>query len=230
MVDCEYPTIKKLLIFYLKTITHNALVSLIDLDETLYKEDNYIFIEDSLTTSPIFLYVFYGGKTYQAFRFQPENLLKNSRAENRDLFLPGNQSNMRNYPENEVQLMIYPDYSKYPHIANTTMNVKVVATNHGLKIESRKEENKIWYTQLDSDILSLSLLDYFDGFNVFYNLDYFDQFKTDDPPFNYTWTNERKIDHIIDAVNSNTQVEYAFMLSNETMVVFYDTIDLVQVS
>jgi hypothetical protein len=82
MVDCENPKIKKLLIFYLKTIAHNALVSLISLDEKLSAEDNYIFIEDSLTTSPIFLYVFYGGDTYQAFRFQPENLLKKSRLEN----------------------------------------------------------------------------------------------------------------------------------------------------
>jgi hypothetical protein len=146
------------------------------------------------------------------------------------LFLPKNQSEMKNYPENEVQLLVYPLYSLYPHVQNTTMNITVVATNHGLKIESRKEDSKISYAQLDSQSLSLSLLDYFDGFNSFFNLDYFGKFENNVSSFNYTWAKEIKFEHIIDAVNSNTQVEYAFMLDESSMMVFYDAIDLVQVS
>lgn len=64
------------------------LYTIIPLAKDLSHLENRVFIERSLSASTMFLYLFYGDKIFQYVRFEPDNLMMQTRDGIRDIFLP----------------------------------------------------------------------------------------------------------------------------------------------
>ena len=227
MVDQFNPKEKRLFIYSLNTFSHDSLISLIKLDEKLFMEDNHIFIEGSPTRTPIYIFVFYGGNIYQFFNFQPHNLLKKDNEVTDNLFLPAKLQNMATYPDNTVNITVYPDYSAYPHVENTSLSISIDCENNGLMIESRTRDNLITYPLIEHD-LRLSMFDYLDGFNISFKLDYFNR-GVGDPPFRYSSNGVITESYLIDSVSKTNKVKHGFIYNYLYLFLFFENDFLLQV-
>ena len=64
------------------------LFTVIPLKRELAYLDNKVYIETSIASSTMFIYLFYGDNTFQYVRFEPENLMMQTREGTKDIFLP----------------------------------------------------------------------------------------------------------------------------------------------
>lgn len=64
------------------------LFTVIPLKRDLAFLENKIFIETSIATSTKFIYLFYGDTAFEYVRFEPENLMMQTREGPMDIFIP----------------------------------------------------------------------------------------------------------------------------------------------
>lgn len=90
MVNMNDKNDKRLFCFNLarNELKHDMLYTVIPLDRELASLDNKMYVESSVTLSTMFLYLFYGDTMFQYVRFEPENLMMQTRDGIKDIFLP----------------------------------------------------------------------------------------------------------------------------------------------
>lgn len=215
---------KKLFCFNMKKTVHDSLYSVIPLDRELTHLSNNLFIEGNMFDAAIYIYLFYGGQTYQLIKFEPENLLKQTDRNSGELFLPKNYNEMHRFEEDEITLQIYPTYEEFTPSQNKSVDFVISCRNYGLKIESRLQHHKLEYQNQEGEA-TLSLLDYFDGFNNTFGLNYDEPAR--DKEFSYNITQDSMKSYLLEAVNANQKVIFS-MEYNGYVLVFYENQGLLQ--
>ena len=214
------PVERYLMIYDLNDNTHNSLNKVISLSKSYFHTDLYLFAEKISTASTIYLYVFYGDDIYQFIKVEPDNILKREYNETGNLFfLPKTVSDMPIYPPGNITLLIHPLYSPYTHYRNTTMVLNINWVNIGLMLEARTPGKNIDYIHNDND-LTLSFLDFFDGFNSSYRL--LNENQIVEESTQVSITKDRFETYIIESVSDSNYVILSFMWSENFLFLFYN--------
>jgi hypothetical protein len=225
MVNKENKRDKKLFCFNMLKSSHDALYSVIPLDEKLTDLSNRIFIESNQFESTIYIYLFYGGRTYQLIKFEPENLLKKTEKNNQELFLPSNHSELKRFPLGEVTMMLYPRYDDYMPSQNTSIILNVHSRNHGLKIETTIDDENTYYHNKNGEAV-ISLLDFFNGFNNTFSISY--KSKRDEKYTDFEIATDISTTYLLEGVSKAQRVIFSMEFEDHVLV-FYEEKGLLQV-
>jgi hypothetical protein len=224
LISKDDPKRKKLFCFNMLKTSHDALYSVIDLDEALYDKRNGLLVESSTFQSTIYIYLFYGGSQYQLIKFEPENLLQQIGIGG-ELFLPITGNYLRTYPDANITLTVFPVYDDFEPTQAQPIDLFIQCKNFGFKIESKVVGNEIVYSNEKGETF-MSLLDHFDGFNNTFELVY-------NEPENknyltYKFESDMIESYLLESVKSGVNAIFSFEY-NERVAVFYNVGNLMQV-
>ena len=214
LLNFENEKDKKLFWFNLNDTNYDTLYSVISLDPYYYDSNNKIFIESGKFISTIYIYLFYGGKQYQYIKFEPQNRIQITNNEVTELCLPKDSKSMDYYPKINITMLLYPYYNDYTPAQNKSIEIVLMCMNYGLKIESRASSNLVSYQNKEGKA-TISLLDYFDGFNCNF------QVSTENVNSNiYSLSQDISYNYLLESVSSTQNVIFTVEYTNFILVFF----------
>ena len=89
-----------------------------------------------------------------------------------------------------------------------------------MMIESRVPNNQLAYFR-NQESLKLSLLDYFDGYNISYKLDYYDRQSGKNTSFEYYMPEDTKDSYVIDISREDNPIIAAFQFYHKYLFLFF---------
>lgn len=167
--------------------------------------------------STIFIYLFYGGKTYQLIKFEPENLLKQLDNEAGQLFLPVDFHSLRTYEPRSVSMTLYPHYEGVDSTQNTSVTLNVYCRNQGLMIESMVETDKLSFHNKEG-LAKISLSDYYNGFNNSYVVDHYNPYTG--KVVTYSLEQDKAIYYLLEKVTKDQKVIFSMEFGYYVLVFF----------
>ena len=229
MQNMTNPADRALFIFDFNTNSHNSLKTIVKLNAKVSMSKMAIYTEAFDNRSTKYVYIFFGGKTFQLFKFEPDNVLVPDSVFS-TLFMPYDIRSLSTYSQSNVTLSIYPLVHDRIHtFRHTSLNLWIQSQNYGLMMEKRDIGREIIYIKNDAS-LNLSLLDYFDGYDQNYAVMIDDDFINNHHDVISDVNDDTYDTFFIDSVSTTNIVTKAILFKNNFLILFFSNNHLMQVS
>jgi len=202
MGSLENPKDKRIFIYRITATSHNSLLNVIQLDENYTQYDLYLSTERISGFDSIVIYLFYNGRVYQYIQYQIENTIVPTFKNTTILVDPNDDDSFQTL---DVPFKVFPIKTHWSQFMNDSHKVNILSQNTGLVVKQRNTGGVINVVQNDFPV-TLSLLDYFEGFSLEYSL----QSVVGGEDVSISLSGDNMDTYLLDAINATQRVLYSF--------------------
>ena len=202
MGSLENPKDKRIFIYRITATSHNSLLNVIQLDENYTQYDLYLSTERISGFDSIVIYLFYNGRVYQYIQYQIENTIVPTFKNTTILVDPNDDDSFQTL---DVPFKVFPIKTHWSQFMNNSHKVNILSQNTGLVVKQRNTGGVINVVQNDFPV-TLSLLDYFEGFSLEYSL----QSVVGGEDVSISLSGDNMDTYLLDAINATQRVLYSF--------------------